>query len=626
MNSARQSILWTAGLLLSLGVVHAEDLVRTVEFRDGTVLTVTLPDANVSATLREDGAVKPAQLKLSDLSELAFAKKPQLDEGKRFAALIEDLGNDDFTVRENAERDLRAAGTNARADLDAASTQELDPETKARVVRLRSYLPPPSELETAGGYFDPVTFTATHKKVQADTAGLSLIGTYQGHAVKLDRTTVAKLRLPAATVAEAPPPTGPVTTRIAEDGPEAFGKDTTRIDFETAPDGTALTAGMDIGQTFVPKGFTLATSYEDSFVSVNNYNVRGPSGGNSCATHNPLWNGVVTIRFCVPGQPKVPAGVTRVGLWIAEVAPDGTALEAYDSRGQRIAEIKVVKQGNDFLGVRSSVPIAYVKIVPNMAIDPNYTFDDLVYDTPRPFTFVPHEKLFTIQTRQGNKILAKSTTVSVTTSKLHSTDLAVGIETLDLPLADVATVLTPMSNWKVQPLVKGCWLKLRDGSVLHAGLEDGPVCTRLPLKVSPQTVSAMWGDAGEFVELPPKVAIPEGGGVYVDKKGSLAFTAWKFGKQFIDEPHFHPEGDPDQRWSLVRYETAATTWFSPDPVIAATSGRILLLTGETFVLGTDSTTGFTLEAWTEAELIVKHGTDLVRIPVGEILSVTLPTK
>jgi hypothetical protein len=356
---------------------------------------------------------------------------------------------------------------------------------------------------------------------------------------------------------------------------------------------------------------------------VNNYDVRGPSRGNSCANQNPLWNGILTIRFCVPGQAKVSAGVTRVGFWIAEVSPNGTALEAYDAQDRRIAEIKVIKNGNDFLAVQSTVPIAYIKVVPNVAIDPDYTIDDLVFDPPRPFTFMPHEKLFTLFTRSGDKLLAKAVTLG--NGKVRISDCSVGIDTLELPLASVANVITPTTIWNASALPKGCWLKLRDGSVLHAGLEDGPVVTRVPLKLSPATLAAFWGDAGTYIELPAKSTIPEGGGLYIDKDGSLSFATFKFGKSFIDEPHFTAAGDPDQRWSNVKYETASTVWLGPDPVIASDAGRLQLLGGETFVLGQDPN-GFILEELTERELILKHGQHTVQIPLAEVLSISIAEK
>jgi hypothetical protein len=605
------------------GFLYAEDLERTVEFRDGNILTVTLPDATVSGTVRTANGTEAKPLKLSDFEQIVFAKKPHLEDGKRIAGLIEDLGNDDFTTRENAERDLRKAGTVARAEILAAQSRGTDPETEVRINRLLHELPPASDDEIGDGYFDRLKSQSGHAVSQADLGGIAFTAHYRDHEIKLDRSSIAQIRTVNTQAASRPAPIQAKVERITEDVPEAFGKGATRIDFETAPDGTPLTAGMDIGQTFVARGFTLATSYTNSFVSVNNYSVRGPSGGNSCATQNPLWNGIITIRFCVPGQPKVPAGVTAIGFWIAEVSPNGTALEAYDAQDHRIAEIKVIKQGNDFLGVRSTIPIAYIKVVPNLAIDPDYTIDDLVFDTPRPFEFDPHPQLHAVHTRNGDRILAKA--VNIAGDKLHLTECSAGIDQLDLNLNELKIVITPQSGWKGAALPVGCWLKLIDGSVLHAGLENGPICTRVPLKLSPQTLAAMWGELGEFIDLPPKTVIPPGGGCYVDRKGSLVFADWKFGKKFIDEPHFTPAGDPDQRWSTVTYQTAATTWFNPEPVVSPDAGRVLLLTGESFVLPEDHS-GFSIESWTDRELKLKYGAETVRIATPEVLSISPPGK
>src|SRR5690606_20283152 len=91
----------------------------------------------------------------------------------------------------------------------------------------------------------------------------------------------------------------------------------TRVTFERDPGGQVLAQGTNVESTYVPLGCTFSTSVEGSYVSVNNYNVGGPSGGQSCATHNPRFQGEITIRFCLPGNVDIPAGVTRVGLWVA---------------------------------------------------------------------------------------------------------------------------------------------------------------------------------------------------------------------------------------------------------------------------------------------------------------------
>lgn len=174
----------------------------------------------------------------------------------------------------------------------------------------------------------------------------------------------------------------PRLERLFDDGGADFAA-ATRIDFERDPNGARLRPGMDIGRTFVQRGITLETSIPGAFVSVNEFSVR-PGRGLSCATHEPLWEGSLTIKFCVPGRPDVPAYVTRVGLWLAVIQPDGTQLEAHGPGGKVLKAIRTRREGREFLGLRSNVPIVCIRVVPNAAIDPDYSIDDLVFDRPRP--------------------------------------------------------------------------------------------------------------------------------------------------------------------------------------------------------------------------------------------------
>jgi hypothetical protein len=135
---------------------------------------------------------------------------------------------------------------------------------------------------------------------------------------------------------------------------------------------------------YVDQGCTFATSVGDSFVGVQPYDVGGRSGGKCIATHKPLYQGKMTIRFCKPGDDKVPATVTTVGFWVSHVSPDGTALQAYDNDGKLIGSVSTTKKHGEFLAIKSTKSIAYIKVVPNIEVDPDFAIDDLVFDTPVP--------------------------------------------------------------------------------------------------------------------------------------------------------------------------------------------------------------------------------------------------
>ena len=170
--------------------------------------------------------------------------------------------------------------------------------------------------------------------------------------------------------------------RLDFDTAPQFTSRATRIDFERRADGTPLRPGESVEHAYTPLGLELSTSIGTSFVGANSYVVAGRSLGNSAATVSPVWEGVMTLRFHVPGLPKRPATVRAFGLWIAHVFPDGTKLEAIDAHGSVVGEIATRCLGTDFLGFQSDVPIAAVRVVPNLAIDPNFTVDDLVFTPP----------------------------------------------------------------------------------------------------------------------------------------------------------------------------------------------------------------------------------------------------
>ena len=128
---------------------------------------------------------------------------------------------------------------------------------------------------------------------------------------------------------------------------------------------------------------TLSTSIATSFVGTNPYVVDGKSRGLSAATVSPVWEGVMTLSFHQPGEPASAAGVHWFGLSIAHVFPHGTRIEAIGAGEQIIGQLETVRTGTDFLGFHSEELVYAVRVVPNKSIDPNYTIDDLIFETPR---------------------------------------------------------------------------------------------------------------------------------------------------------------------------------------------------------------------------------------------------
>jgi hypothetical protein len=194
--------------------------------------------------------------------------------------------------------------------------------------------------------------------------------------------TYAPLRLSAGQCAAPDADTGSLT-RILRDDDESFPEHVTRLDFDTDEEGAPLPIGTNVEKLFQDRGVSFSTSIATSYVGIDGYVVHGRTQGHSAATVSPRWEGVLTLRFNVPKRPDIPAGVHWLGLWIADVFPHGTRLEALDAAGREIGTIEVRCRMDDFLAFHSETPVASVRVVPNRAIDPNYTIDDVVFDTPR---------------------------------------------------------------------------------------------------------------------------------------------------------------------------------------------------------------------------------------------------
>jgi hypothetical protein len=278
--------------------------------------------------------------------------------------------------------------------------------------------------------------------------------------------------------------------------------------FERTPDGRPLKIGENIEKLFIKKGFVLSTSIATSYVSVNNYQVQGKSRGLSAATHQPLWEGEVTITFVEPGHEKIPAGVSHFGCYIAAVAPKGTTLAAFDLVGRELGRIDTQRHDTDFLGVRSSVPIHRIRIIPNPAIDKDYTLDDFIFLPVRTIE-VTHPTRYTVLTTGSERLLCGDVTFDKSLVRLHG--LPAGLPDRTYRATEVKRVNAPRpaeTPAKDRPL--GVFAELRDGSLIFGA----PVEKHGPLVFArrPQTLQERGNLAGLWsTSYPRLVQAPKGG-------------------------------------------------------------------------------------------------------------------
>jgi hypothetical protein len=337
---------------------------------------------------------------------------------------------------------------------------------------------------------------------------------------------------------------------------------------------------------------------------------------------------VLTIRFCLPGNDRVPAGVTHVGFWIAAVSPDGTALAAYDARDQLLAEVKTVAHNRDFLAVRSSVPISYIKVVPNAQIDPNYTIDDLVFDPPTPMAEAGDAELFTVVLRSGERLKCDNVSLGAApaaaapardqAAPLRLRRLAVTGEDFALPADQAARVLTPTGMWRPGERGGALWAMLADGSVLRADPKAGQIAPqRLPsFRPKPRDdLAALWGATAVYAEPAEGAAPAKGSALALMPSGQKprTLTTWKLGAAGVESPDWKSPAPP--------YDATPPLWFAAVPRRAEPAGLLRLTNGEELVLGKRS---FALESWSSQRVTLRRGGQTVEVAPSEVLSLALP--
>ena len=324
--------------------------------------------------------------------KINFSEIPALNRVERIKIALQALRDEDFATREAAALTLTKFGSGFREMLQGKFDQAFDPEIRWRLRRVLEHLPINARDE-----FDHVRLQ--NKYLRGEFEPWQIIVNYRDTNITLNRSTVRSISKPprinkhARHVQTVKNPSSDLIPLLCR-----------KIDFESNPSGEILRAGENIQQAFINWGLTLSSSVETSFVSVNRYDIDGAGGGKAAATHDPLYEGSITIRFCVPGYPSRKSGVSFMGCWLGIVKPGGTSMIAYDANGSEIGRAVSGAGESQFLGVKSTVPIARVEIVPNPAIDSNFALDDLVFDTPTPLMDALHPSHFSISLRDGNRL------------------------------------------------------------------------------------------------------------------------------------------------------------------------------------------------------------------------------
>ncbi len=586
---------------------------RTVEFRDGTILRVTVPDGPLPwHKASSDGTVTRESLPWERVDQLYLVDTPALEKLAEIKKLLNELGANHYALRVQAHKTLIEKGIHFRGVVEETFKNTRDPEIRWRLENVLGAMK--NDAEPTQFNYDLVTLSGGGEELEGDVGDWELEVGYRGTKVKIDRKNVCRINRVSMPVDE---PEGGGLGRVetfAEDNDEFFPKNVTRIHFDRGPGGELMVPGRDIKEMFVPLGCTLHSevpNVPDSFISVEDYNVKGRSGKFCAATHDPLYQGTIVVRFCLPGNAGVPAGVHTVGFWTAYIEPQGTALEAYDVHDRLIGVTKTRVRGNDFLALKSKTPIAYIKVTPDLEIDEDHAIDDLFFDPPVTLAEATDPDWLTVLLTSGERIKCRS--FEKAGERLAMKELSVGIDSVELPLTEVLSIMPATKSAKRPDVTTtDCTVLLEDGSILRA--HGGEALKSAAGEAIPtDKLVALWG-FGSSITVPEDEAWPETGALLVERdKVYKKLPMWKLGEKWIEAPELELFD--------FSYSDSPIIWFKKPTDPPKGAGVLRRTNGEEYVLDKDA---YAIADWSAEKVTLRRDKTEITVPFEEVLSLRLP--
>jgi hypothetical protein len=567
--------------LLPLPAAQEAAFQRFIHFRDGSVLRLPIREENWQITLiGANGDVADKSVPLSSLQHLTLTAENNFAEKRALLAAVRKLGSRDFRAREQAQAEILALGQTIRPDLETCLGLARETETRSRLNLILSKWPKTIGQESARVPFDLLGF---EKEIWGHVGETGIPVVLQGKTYRLKRADVAGMSIAGPKNFGLMVPVSPALSGFRRLQPSDFPPGCIEESFEKTPEGRPLTVGENIEKLFISKGFVLSTSISTSHVSVNGFRVLGKSGGMSVATHQPVWEGEITVRFVQPGRADIPAGVTHFGCYIAAVVPKGTAMVAYDHDGRELGRILTTMNGHEFLGVASATPIHRIRFIPDPKLDKDYTLDDFIYTAPQS-PEARHPEKVTVYLREGDRFHCGD--VSLDGDKVLCHRMPAGLPDATFSRGAVLRINAPDQGKPLPTLPPGVFAELKDGSVIFGALvkgKDMPVFVHRPdiLKKKEQ-LAGLWG--GLFPRL---VEAPKNGKTILwndQQKKWQDVTNVQFAKQIVLV-------DETMSRLTISYDKAPPLWIAPPSPNPAPGWHVRTKNGDDLVLADGPFTG-----------------------------------
>ena len=389
-----------------------------------------------------------------------------------------------------------------------------------------------------------------------------------------------------------------------------------------------------------------------------------PTGDNSGSVFTAVSNGnqvrykkfrgTLTIDFCMPNQPHIPAAVNEFGIHIATVNHERDfIMEAFNGAGQVIASVEAGERDCPFLGVRSNEPIAWLRIRSNpflgklqRKIDDDYAFDSICFSKPQKLSAVvvskesdspkPVVRLKSGNTWIGSRIdLKRDGSIEVFDDDFETplTFAASVIESYSLP--ETSNTRRPeRSSWSVQ-LTDGSILNVAPGKEFRSQLiPEYVVPVGQVVAIWPTESPARFAHTADWSDAKNVIVLPTGRILTNEVNFTGTGYSWKtLGRRLQalapGARDLARDEDPMPDLQQVVYkevddQSAPTLWLQQPRTLDPKAGSILLRDGQRLMLGEGRLFQLMKRGKDSVELTLNGRT--VEINSDRILSVKLEQK
>lgn len=598
-----KSIIIIYTLIISSLYLRGADLLRVVEFNDGTRLILSLKDQPINfKCFLNNNEIKDIEINLSDTEELHFSTSQPIERLQKITALLEQLRDENFKQRERAAALLGSISNGFQNILKTNIENSLDPEVRWRLRRIINNLPPQTSLG-----FDQIR--SKTERLKGQIINFNSKNQYQGSELRLSRTSVKSIKkIPNELnssgfliINEENSPEVPITN--------------IKIDFNSSPNGKILRPGQNINTAYESLGVSFKSLHPNSYLTVSPKEVGGIQRGNSATNHRPLFEGTISAHFCDPNEPRKNRSVSFLGLRIGLVKPGGTTLTVFDSNDNKI-ETTTNREGNQFIGILSKAPITRFTLSANPDIDTTFSFDDLIFTDLQDSNQANGALL---KLKNGDRISCEKFIFPDLLNKKEQNLIAFpsskSLGKLNIKMKTILSIKKNELNEPDQNETPHLWCLLNDGSILKVNYtpEMSPRTDFGNFRLQELKLKALWPSGKKLKGQNDELTIPNNGAAILIRKDPVYVENY-----IINNDKF--EGTRNDS-SKIRYifSRMPSIWFNSKSYPHLADLSLTLVDGQKIHCSQESL--FSIEKITEHNVILQTTNDKeLSIPFDKIHS------